>query len=435
MSFTKNQIIIIGAVLLLVIIIILGVLGVIPIFNSGGSGGDPNYPTDSVKIDFWGVGDQTSYFEQALSSYKAIHENVEVVYKEFDSLESYQKELFNALAEKRGPDIFMIPAAWPYEHWGKMSAAPSTIISAQTVSKLFPSVVSKDFVLNGNVLALPLNMDSLALFYNKDIFNSKSIISLPTTWDEFTELIIKIREIGDNKKINLPATALGAYKNISVATDVLTALMFQSGSTFVNQNQSGVYFDANAQNGLDFFMQFSDPINSYYTWNEGLGDYISEFALGKLGMIIGYQSDIAKIKAKNPFLNFEVIDLPQIKGASASQKSNVADYWGVAVSSQLVPLKVYASWDFVKHLTTTESVLTTYMSLSGKLPALKSLIEDNISGENGPFLRGALIAKTWQRRDFMGAKKVLGNMISDILSGKISKQQGLRFAQEEINSL
>ncbi|PIP29532.1 ABC transporter substrate-binding protein, partial [Candidatus Kuenenbacteria bacterium CG23_combo_of_CG06-09_8_20_14_all_36_9] len=41
------------------------------------------------------------------------------------------------------------------------------------------------------ILGLPLSLDTLTLFYNRDHFNAAGLIQAPSTWQEFNEAVIK----------------------------------------------------------------------------------------------------------------------------------------------------------------------------------------------------------------------------------------------------
>ncbi|MCX7616198.1 MAG: extracellular solute-binding protein [Patescibacteria group bacterium] len=430
-AFDKNQIIILGIGFFIILVIVLGAVGILPIFQKKGQvSGDPDFPTGKVQLTIWGMGDPASAFEGVIQAYKNLYKNVEIRYFKFDDPEAYQKELVNALAERRGPDIFMVHSSWVNENWGKLRPAPAKVITPQLVSQIYPEVVFKDFVLSNNVYALPLYLDSLALIYNKDIFSAKGVVFPPSDWEEVLDDVLKIRELDESKKISVPAIALGTSININNAPEILTLLMIQSGSPIAS-SEGGISFDANAQKAFDFYLQFSDPLNPYYTWNEGLEDSLSAFASGKLAMMIDFYSSLAKIKEKNPFLNFGVAPLPQIKGASFSRQANLADYWGLGVSAQSP--NPYVSWHFIKFFVTNPTLYSQYLQTANHLPALKSLINQGLGQENAPFLKGFLIAKTWPKANYPAIREVLKKTISDVLSGKIQRRQALKAAETEIN--
>jgi multiple sugar transport system substrate-binding protein len=432
MNFSRNQIIVIGAVGLVIIVFILGLMGIIPGFKKS-SIGDPNFPTGSVKLEMWGVGDDSPVFSDVIKSYQDIYKNVRINYTKFNDLATYQKELVNALAENRGPDIFMVNNLWVYGNWGKLYPAPPLLLTTQVVSQIFPSVVSKDFVLSGNIFALPLSMDALALIYNKDIFNAKSIVFPPATWDEFVSDITKIREIDQNKKISLSATALGTAYNVDNVLDILSVLALQSGSVINNPTNDGIRFDDAFNKTVNFYTQFADPVSPYYTWNESFDNSITSFATGKTAMILNYYNSLNDIKNRNTYINLGIAALPQVTLNNSTQLANWASYLGLAASRQTQ--NPYVAWHFIKYLTTTPSVSSIYLAAANKLPVLLSLIQQGLGGNNDVFLREFLTAKSWYQADPQAISAAFRGMINDILSGKINTQNAIKATEELINKL
>lgn len=432
MNFTRTQLIVIGVVGVVVIGFVLGLLGIIPGFKKT-TNTDPNFPTGAVDLKIWGVGDDQIVYGDVIKAYQDTYKNVKISYTKFDDAVTYENQLVNALAENRGPDVFMINSSWVYQQWGKMYPADSRIITPQVFQQLFPSVVSKDFILSGNIFALPLSMDALTLIYNKDIFNSNSIVFPPKTWDEFVADVVKIRQVDQNKKISLSAAALGAAYNINNLSDILTALDIQSGDTINNSTNTGVTFGTAFNRAVQFYTQFADPVSPYYTWNESFDNSVASFASGKTAMILDYYSSLNDIKNRNAYLNYGVSSLPQVTLNNPSQIANRANYWGLAVSRQTT--NPYVSWHFVNFLTTNPTYNSLYLQKAGKLPALLSLIEQGLGGDNDVFLREFLTAKTWYQADAPQTEMILRGMVNDILSGKINLDGAVRAAEGAVNKL
>jgi ABC-type glycerol-3-phosphate transport system substrate-binding protein len=436
MNFSNNQLIIIGVVGIIVVVFVLGMLGIIPGFKKQASI-DPNYPTGPVNLTMWGVGDDYSVFGDTIKGYQQLFPNVKIEYVKFDNPFIYKDKLINALAENRGPDIFMIRNDWVYQHWGKIIPANSfgniSPITVQKFRALFPSVVYSDFVLNGGIYALPLNIDTLALIYNKDIFAANGIVFPPKSWQELVDDVKIIRKVDKNKKISLSAIALGGASNVNNLSDILSVLAFQLGSKINKEIDIGVSLDDNFLQAVKFYIQFADPINPYYTWNESFPNSISSFASGETAMIIDYYSSLQEIKNRNPYLNYSVALLPQVNPDSPFLVANYASYWGLTVSKQTrFP---YAAWHFVNYLTTTPQIALTYSQTTNKLPALLSLINQGLGGDNDVFLRQALIAKTWQKADSLAIDMIFRQMIKDILSGKMDVSGVVKAAESSINNL
>ena len=432
MNFNRTQIIVLGIIAVVVIVVVLGLLGIIPGIKKT-TITDANFPTGPVNLTIWGVGDDQTAFADTIKAYQDTYKNVKIDYKKFDDPATYLSELVNALAENRGPDIFMVKSSWVFQQYGKMYPAPASVITSQAVSQLFPGVVSKDFVLGGYVYALPLSMDALTLIYNKDIFNSDAIVFPPTTWDEFVADVAKIRQVDSNKKISLSATALGAAYNVDNLSDILTVLALQSGSSINNTGNTGVTFDSVFSRVVQFYTQFADPISPYYTWNESFDNSVTAFSAGKTAMILDYYSTLNDIKNRNAYLNYGVAALPQVTTSDASQIANRASYWGFAVSRQTA--NPYVSWNFINFLTTNPTYDSLYLQKAGKLPALLSLIYQGLGGDNDVFLKEFLTAKTWYQADAFATDSIWEEMINDILSGKINLDGAVRAAETAMNKL
>ena len=135
-------------------------------------------PTASYKVNLevWGLFDDSDAFSKVLIEYKKRNPYAgEISYKKM-SVDSYENDLLDALATGKGPDIFLIHNTWLAKHKEKLAPAPENIVdgkpvpvvTAKQAQDVFPDVVTQDFVDESNVYALPLSVDSLALYVNKD---------------------------------------------------------------------------------------------------------------------------------------------------------------------------------------------------------------------------------------------------------------------------
>ncbi len=430
-ALNKTQAIVAIIIVVVVLVFVLGFLGIIPGIRRSEEG-DPNFPKGEVNIDMWVVGDQQNAYSSIFDVYKNQHRGVRIEYRRFDDWEEYEKELLNALAENRGPDLFMVHSSWIDKHGGKMIPAPESMISTNGVQNGFPEVVSNDFIRSGRVWAMPLYMDALALLYNKDIFNANAVVFPPTDWMEFVDTVVELRRYENSKTITQAGTALGTAYNVGNVTDIITTLMLQSGST-INDLNGGVRFDEPALDSFNFFLQFSNPINPYYTWNENKPNAQSEFAAGKVGMLIEYRETLKKLEEQNPFLNIGVAPLPQINQYSSSAVT--ADYVGLAVARQAGAAKGYVSWDLIRTITTNAALNATYLEETNRLPALRAEIQKLLNTEDDVFARAFFIADSWQRADWEAIEEIMQEAIIDVRSGRIDSRQALKAAEAEINEL
>jgi multiple sugar transport system substrate-binding protein len=432
MSFSRNQIIILGVLGLIALFFILVFIGVIP-----GLKDDPSGQGQEITLSFWGI-DKSSAISPVIEAYSASNPGVRIIYKQI-SADTYEKTLVDALATGQGPDILMFNNNWLLKHYNKVSPAPATQISADKVSQLFPTVVSQNFVSAESVYALPLYIDTLALLYNKDVLDASGIAVLPKTWDEFREIIPAIRKYNQFGQIARPAAAIGGSgKSMDNAGDLINLIIaqFAGGANKVVNQDGSVRFGQEALGALNFYVDFANPASVYHTWNDNLGNSLNSFADGTTAMIFDYASSFSKIKARNPYIDFSVSAMPQI--SADIQPVNYADYWGLAVSKQ--SKNSAWAWHFIVSAATNSSIAETYSldadSQPSFSPALLSLIEKyKNDAKIGIFARQALTARSWRQPDGTETKKIFSNMIESVLNGRATAQNALNEAENAINSI
>lgn len=422
MQFTKPQKIILGVVGFIILFFLLVALNIIPGLRKNG-------PTASLTV--WGVGDASAVWDASIQSYHQAHPNVAITYAQIDQSQ-YQSKLIDALASGSGPDVFMFNNTWLTKHGDKIIAAPTSLITTSTYGNLFPQIAVQDFTSNGYVDAMPLSVDTLALLYNRDIFNQTGIAVPPTTWKQF-ETDVRLTRKQSFAVITRPAVALGGtLASMSNATDILNLLFLQTGTEMLipGAYQAG-FSSAAGATALSFYTQFANPSSPYYTWNDSKGPALNAFASGKTAMFIGYASQIADIKAQNPYLNLGVAAVPQF---NPGNQVNYPNYWGLAVSKQSQSQAV--AWDFINFVTTDQATANTYAASSKRPPALRSLISQ-YEGDAvlGPYASQALTAEDWIQPNSDTVSTIFSNMIESVLNRSASVGQALQTGESSINSL
>ncbi len=411
-----------------IIIIILGLIfaGIIPGLKK------PNVEESIYKGDVNLIGiDDSSLFVDVLNAYRAKRPAVRVTYTQVNE-ENYENTVIDSLAAGEGPDVFMIHRGWLYKHKNKIAPADEQIFSVGAFKSLFPQVAEKDFVSENKVYAAPLYIDTLALFYNKNILDSKGVPVVPSTWQEFEDVLPNIRIMGGSNLIMQPAAAIGgSSRSMTRSYDLMTLLMFQHGSQ-IETDQETISFGDEGNAGLDYYLQFSNPNSSLYTWNDSMSDSIDEFANENLPIIFEDRRIEPVLKNKNPLLNYGVAPMLQID----SQKPvNVADYWGLSVSSQTKNPQL--AWDLISFITTDKEAAGIYAKAAGRTPALRELLNESVgkTDEDGLFARQVLTARSWQEPDVAAAHEIFDNMIQSILSNKVESGDAFNEARYRLEKL
>ena len=419
----RSRIIIIGAAGLVILFLALLFLGVIP----GLKKSDP--AKTAIKLNFWGVFESKEIIDEILKSVPGY----EVVYREFDP-QTYEAELVNALAAGRGPDIFMIHSSWLPKHADKLSPIATSQLQIGRLRDLFPTVVEQDFAPDGGlVYALPLYIDTLAMLYNQTIFDSEGIALTPKNWEEFQNLIPRLRELGSDGRLIKAAAAIGgSAKSVSRAADLLSVLMLQAGVPMVAPDFSRADFSEAGRTPLEFYTHFANPASEFYTWHDAFLNSLDSFAQEKTAIIFNYSSQVPVLQDKNPFLEIGVAPLPQPKGAE--REVNYASYWGLAVANKFSnPL---GAWNFIWALTINEKQAGVYGEKTGRLPALRTLLGQKLNDPIlGVFARQALSARSWPQIDNLAIEAAFSKMIEDAVSGRLPLRETLQEAERTITAL
>jgi len=399
MSFTRSQLIIlgIGGFIVLSFIII--------IFSGIGLRADRNPTILSV----WGI-DNPVVFEAAKSSFSAENPGVQIVYTQFPE-ESYEKELIDALAAGQGPDVFFFRSDWMREHGNKIVPAPQRLFTVAKFTELFPQVIIQDFIVDNQIHASPLYIDTLALYYNKDIFDRRGVVFPPTTWSEFQRIVNR----------GVTASFGGAAPIVARAGDILNALLMQASAEHLQDGHTMQISGTPGITALNLYTSVRAPVVETYTG----------FANGTIGMMIDYQSAKPLIIARNPRLNFGVALLPQLH---SHMPIVPAKYYGLAVSRQ--SLLSTLAWEFIFYATTNTQIARSYFMASGRPPALRSLIQANIdSPTHGVFASQAIMARSWNMPSSEEVFAIFNTMIQSVLRRTATAHDALTIAERDINAL
>ncbi|MDZ4231211.1 MAG: extracellular solute-binding protein [Patescibacteria group bacterium] len=418
MQFTKQQII---------FSTVAGVLGLLLLAVLFGALPGRRENVEVTELTMWGVDDQRLW-KNIISSFRATYPEISVSYKRFDA-ESYERELINALAAGEGPDIAMFDNNWLLTHEGKVAPAPAEKIAPATVQGLFPRVVEQDFVAAGGVYALPLFIDTLALVYNRDLFDQGNIVFPPKTWDEAADATPALRII-EGGVLQRGAFAIGgASVNTPNASGIASAILMQGGSSMIDSRvRDATFADSTGRKNFGIYMRFADPASNAYSWDEYMREGKDAFARGEVAGIFVYASERKDLEARNSFLDMATAPLPQL---NPEEPVNVADYWGLTVLTRTPHPN--EAWDFVIFATTDQNSATSYMNSTQRPPALRSLINDTANNpEIGVFVSQALTARSWLQPGEEVVESAFDEAIRLVLSGELSADKALQRAESLI---
>lgn len=447
------------------------ILGLIALLTTGaGCGGSTSTALEKVDLEIWRVFDDDNTFDAIIDAYRASHPNVKINYREW-RFDEYEDELVRAIAEGRGPDIFSLHNTWMHEYQDLMLPMPETVttqvqeqrgtvrkeivtvereeetMSIRELSSSFVEQVEKDVVLDyqpddsvepeKKIYGLPLAMDSLALFYNKDLLDAAGIAQPPASWSEFQDDVIELTTFDTDGEVEQSGAALGTSRNIERSVDIVSLLMMQNGTDMTDERGRVTFNEIGSDvpddlypsyDAVAFYTDFANPTKAVYTWNDSFSSSYEAFANGETAFFIGYSYHIPLIRTAAPKLNFAVTKIPQIEGG---REVNFANYWVEAVSGQS-EFPDWA-WDFILFAADEENV-TSYLEEAQKPTALRSLISSQLDDEwLGPFAAQVLTAESWyQGYDADAADEAIKDLIDEVLAGVEDPQDSMNAAASRV---
>lgn len=395
-----------------------------------------------ISLEFWGVFDDRTDFDKVIRDFQTQNPNINVIYRQF-SFEDYEKEIINALASGAGPDVWLLQNTWLPKHKDKLMSLPESIsgmdqplMTFKDFKSQFVEVAVDDLTADGKIYAMPLYVDTLALYYNRDLFNSAGITLPPENWDEFNSAVERLTKLDASGNIIQAGAAIGTSGNINRSTDILMALMLQSGVRMTDIDNASATFSNSVDNtpvgesSLRYYTDFANPNIKTYTWNNSQHYSIDAFVEGRVAMMFNYSHQAEILNQKATRLNYAIAPMPQI---SETDTKTYANYWAVAVSNKSTVSN--EAWKFVSYLASREGA-SSYLAQTMRPSARRDIIDLQKNDLRlGVFANQALTAKSWYQIDNFAIESIFAEMTEDVNFGRLSVREALQKAESEVNIL
>jgi ABC-type glycerol-3-phosphate transport system substrate-binding protein len=339
---------------------------------------------------------------------------------------SFYEDLADAIASGRGPDLIVLADDYMVRHAGKLMPIEYSYISQQTFQDTFIS--QGDMLLRGEgVYGVPLVVDPLVLYWNKDILASKGYAKPPKYWDELYAFAEKVTERDQTRAITLSGVPLGEYQNVNHAKDIVATLIMQAGGTLVRYDQQGRLVPSlvsrteeavqPAPSALRFFTEFANPTKTVYSWNRALPASRDAFAAGNTALYIGYASELENLRSQNPNLAMGVAPLPQINGKNTLL--TMGRLYSFAIPRGSLNPAGARTISFLLANAASSRALSERLGLpSAHRDVLaENLKAVNVTPEQAVFNQSALIAESWLDPDPAATEVVFKDMIEGVTSG------------------
>ncbi|EKD90913.1 MAG: hypothetical protein ACD_30C00061G0001, partial [uncultured bacterium] len=278
----------------------------------------------SVNLTYWGLWEEENLILPIIEEYKKIKPDVNITYIRQSST-NYRTRVQTQVSEGLGPDIFRIHNSWLPMFSGILAPVPQEVFSLTEFRNTFYPVAEETLVKNSSILAAPIEIDGLALFYNEELLNNVGL-PVPRGWQEFVNTASRITVKDGNGIIQTAGASLGTASNVDHWSDIVGLLMLQQPGVDINSPTS-----LGAVEVMRFYTGFvTDPRRK--TWDINLPSSTQMFATGRLAFYLAPSWRVHELRQINPNLNFKVAPVPQLPGRNI----NWGSFWaeGVSIKSQ-----------------------------------------------------------------------------------------------------
>lgn len=351
----------------------------------------------------------------------------------------FDRDFVEALASGGGPDLILVPHEIITRHGGKLYAIPYESFSERNFRDRYAEA-SELFLAPAGVIAVPLAIDPLVMYWNRDILSNASLTAPPKEWAEFYGLSQTLTKKDGALNITRSVAALGEYRNIRNAKEIISTLILQAGNPITLHFESGAASVLSetmqksvppTQSALTFYTEFSNPAKPYYSWNRSLPDSQDYFLAGDSAFYFGFGSELPTLRLKNPNLNFDIAPIPQ-----AQSGERVTTFGRVLAFALPKNSKNLAAAFQVAFALSDGAGATALVEGFGAAPARRNLLGKR---PTDPFqtvlFESAISARGWFDPNALETSRIFQTMIESITGGRARIDQAVKLADEEMDGL
>jgi ABC-type glycerol-3-phosphate transport system substrate-binding protein len=353
-------------------------------------------------------------------------EDFSVVQYEYVPPEEFSDRFVNAIAEGRNPDLVILPHTELVAQRSKLLPIGYDT-DGFSLRQLRDTYVdgSELFALNDGVYGVPVLVDPLVLFWNRDLFSSAGFAGAPQTWEQIVGSVVGALTVRDNSRnILQSALAFGEYGNVTNASAVLSLLVMQSGSQLVTETNRGYEVGLNEsiadgrpplEAALQFYTDFGNASNPLYSWNRAQPNDRLAFLGGDLALYFGYGSEAAEILERNPNLNFDVALVPQ--GREATIRRTYGTLYSLAIPR--ATRNASGAFNAARTIANSQNSLNLALAVN-HAPANRLALQAAVAD---PFVevsfQSALFARGWLSPSPVVAEDAFRLMVEDVTSNRV----------------
>lgn len=420
-STSKLQVTIYIVVIFIVLFVVAVVMGIVPGLQNGTSG---------ASLVVWGPY-PAHLLQDTFNAYQEANRGKRIFYVEKGE-QAIARDLAEAIATGSPPDMVLLPDTLLHSTKNKLSPVPAIVMTEREFLETFATLPARLFIeyasdeneTETTIYGIPLAMDPLVLYWNRDLFASEAIAEQPRTWDQFLTAASRLTKRTADGNITRAGAAMGLATNIPHAKDIVSLLILQGGTSIIDPQTKEVTLGESrlvnninispTESSLRYYTDFARREKTSYSWNHTFPDPLIAFSREDLAMFVGFAHSRPTILTSNTHLNLGVSPVPQYTGSP----QNIDYARSIAMVVPLASKNQVAAWQSIQFLTSPDMMqrITNALSLA---PARRDVLG---KGHTNPALsviyEEALRSRAWYDPDAGRTNAIFQNMIESALANR-----------------
>lgn len=386
---------------------------------SGGSSGSSEDSGDNVEITLAGWGgnpSETRLLKEALDSFEEKHPNIKVKHEVIS--DQYMDVMKTRLIGGEAPDVFYLDAfeAPALIETGVLEPLDDYVTDEFNVDD-FEQPLLEAFQKDGVTYGFPKDYSTLALFYNKKMFEEAGV-EVPTTWDELREASKELTKDG--------VVGLGVAPELARMYYIAESL----GGEVVKDNKAN-FGDEKVIEALQPIIDQRNTDETAAQASDVGANWGGEmFGQEKAAMVIEGNWAIPFLEDTFPNVEYGTAEIPTVNGEQSTMAYTVSYVMNAASE------KKEASWKLIEYLTGPEG-MEIWTSKGYALPTRKSVAEKlgfDQDEKRAALVAGASYATVWANG--VNLPTIMNNFNNQFVSAFLGQRpldEALKEAEEQAN--
>jgi len=331
---------------------------------------DPGYtgPDATITYSIWGDPAEIKNQQAIVDAFHAVNPKITVKVTVSD-WEPYWDKLQTSIAGGDAPDVFAMDGPLFPDYQTRdvlLDLKPYIDKTGYDLSQLADQAVA-DFTTPDGQFGLPRDLNVVALYYNKKMFDAASLPYPDDTWD-WAKLVDVAKQL-TKRNADGKVSQWGFYTETTDMENYWSELVWQNGGDIISEDhKSSLVGSDQAAGGLQFLQDliWKEKVMPDAAITDALGD---AFEQGQAALESNGSWLVSTHQAAG--IDFGIAPLPK---GTAGQATSINPTGAVVFKGTKNP---DAAWEFVKYLASPEAQ-TKLMELRASLPANKEVL-------SGPF--------------------------------------------------